>query len=214
VSTPPDLSAELHRGAEALEIQLPDDDARTAILQHLSELYRWNRRFNLTAIREPAEGVRRHALESLVALDIARAAAGSHPEPTLLDLGSGNGYPAMPLLHSVGTLRGLLFESAARKVDFLRAVTRKSGCHDRVQVIESRVATPDDLPADIHLLTLRAFPAPEQWISALADRCSRIAAWLAREDAERIAQLTAIAHRSELRPLPTHPDATLLVIHP
>ena len=211
---PPDLSTELLRQAEDLGIPLPEAAACTAILQHLSELYRWNRRFNLTAIREPAEGVRRHALESLVALDVARAAAVSHPAPTLLDLGSGNGYPAMPLLHSVGTLRGLLFESAARKVDFLRAVTRKSGCHDRVQVIESRVATPDDLPADIHLLTLRAFPDPEQWIFAMANRCSHIAAWLAPEDAERIAQLAPIAHRAEIRPLPTHTHSALLIIHP
>lgn len=163
-------------------------------------LYLWNRRFNLTAIREPLEGVRRHGLEALEATLIPGLAG----EGLLVDLGSGNGFPALPLLAARPGLAGLLVESSARKVDFLRAAARESGLGPRVRVEQLVLARIDQLPEQIAILTLRGFPDPERWVlEAVTHRPdASVLAWLALDDAGRIARmLEQRGARAEVRPL-------------
>ena len=163
-------------------------------------LYLWNRRFNLTAIRDPREGVRRHGLEALEATlipDLPRAGL-------LADLGSGNGFPALPILAARPGLAGLLVERSARKVDFLRAAARESGMAERVRVEQRVLARLDQLPEEIAILTLRGFPGPERWIlEAVTLRpAASVLAWLSLDDAGRIAGLLRQrGARSEVRPL-------------
>ncbi len=166
----------------------------------LNLLYLWNRRFNLTAIRDPLEGVRRHGLEALEATLVP----GLPERGLLVDLGSGNGFPALPILAARPDLSGLLVESSARKVDFLRAAARESGLTDRVRVEQLVLAAIDQLPAEIAILTLRGFPDPEQWIleAVLHRPGAAVLAWLSLDDASRIARLLEQrGARAEVRPL-------------
>jgi 16S rRNA G527 N7-methylase RsmG len=214
MSEPLDHRAELKRVCKELGLPLPEAGALDAIIMHLQELYRWNERFNLTGIRSPAEGVRRHAAESLAALPFLHRATAASSRPLLADLGSGNGYPGLPLLHSLGAARGLLVEKSARKADYLRSVVRRTDCQDRVSVFEGRLESESQLPERPQIVTLRAFPEPDRWVSTLAVEGRWVLAWLARRDAERIAHSPRISARAVLEPLPTHPDSTLLVIPP
>ena len=218
MSPPHDHLAALRSTCDDLGILLPGEEAQKAISLHLEELYRWNERINLTGIRSPEEGTRRHAAESLVALPFvqraAAAAPADRPAPLLADLGSGNGFPGLPLLLAVTETRGVLVESAGRKADFLRSVVRRTGCHDRVSVLESRLESEGQLPEPPDVFTLRAFPEPDRWITALARGGRWVLAWLARKDAERIARHPEVATRAVVEPLPTHRDSTLLVITP
>jgi len=100
-------------------------DVPPAILPQLSAyldlLLKWNARTNLTAIREPEEIVRRHFGESLF------AAAHLEPCETLLDLGSGAGFPGLPIALLRPEIRVTLAESQGKKAAFLREAARTLG---------------------------------------------------------------------------------------
>ncbi len=88
---------------------------------HLELLLRWNERMNLTAIRDPREIVRRHFGESLF---VARFIS---PAGSLLDLGSGAGFPGIPIQICRPALKVTLAESQRKKATFLREVVRELG---------------------------------------------------------------------------------------
>lgn len=97
-------------------------------------LLAWNAAINLTAISEPAAIARLHVADSLTALDVLRAG----PHATLLDLGSGGGFPGLPLAAALPGTRALLVDSIARKVAFLDAARRAIGLADRVDALATR----------------------------------------------------------------------------
>jgi 16S rRNA (guanine527-N7)-methyltransferase len=116
------------RIAELLEEYYPSPS--TALVGQLSAyldlLVKWNQRTNLTAIREPEEMVRRHFGESLF---VARHL----PEcETLLDLGSGAGFPGLPIQLARPGLRVTLAESQHKKASFLREAVRTLGLSTEV----------------------------------------------------------------------------------
>ena len=125
-------------------------DLQMKILEiHRDLLESWGERMNLTAIREPEEIARRHFLEGLLA---GRFLAQSGARGTLVDLGSGNGFPAIPIrvvLPEASPL--ILIESSGKRASFLRAVLRAVGWAD--SRVESRRAERGadllDLPCDI-----------------------------------------------------------------
>lgn len=195
-----ELAREVTQGWEALGAPPLDPDLAGRVGAQLHLLYLWNRRFNLTAIRDPRDGVRRHGLEALEATLVP----GLPGAGLLVDLGSGNGFPALPILAARPGLSGLLVESAARKVDFLRAAARESGLLHRVRVEPLVLQRIEQLPAEIAVLTLRGFPDPERWVLETLERrpAALVLAWLALDDAARIARaLAARGARAEVRPL-------------
>jgi 16S rRNA (guanine527-N7)-methyltransferase len=85
------------------------------------ELLRWNRRVNLTAITDPEEALEKHLLDSLTVLP--------EIEPTgrLLDLGSGGGFPGLPLRLACPHLRVLSVDAVQKKIAFQRHMVRRLG---------------------------------------------------------------------------------------
>lgn len=78
---------------------------------------------NLTAIRTPAEMAKRHFLEGIVAGEWLRQRSSTGP---LVDLGTGNGFPAVPMAVVCAKARPVvLIESSAKKAAFLRALIRE-----------------------------------------------------------------------------------------
>lgn len=106
---------------------------------HLALTLRWSRSISLTSIRAPEEAVRRHVLESLQASAHVSPAAGA-----LLDIGSGNGYPALPIKCLHPDMRAVLLEPALRKSIFLESVIRAAGLR-AIVVRRERVDRPEDL---------------------------------------------------------------------
>ncbi len=180
---------------------------------HLSLLFAWNERFNLTAITGVEASVRRHVVESLEALrhlDLG-------PLDVLVDLGSGAGYPGLALLCVVEEARGVLVEARDARAAFLRAVVRETGLDQRVEVHQTRLLTPRDLPANATIVTLRAFTAPGRWIAGALERphVRLVASWLADDDAVAIgARLRERGRGAAVHALRTNPDSALLVATP
>lgn len=135
---------------------------------YLELLLKWNARTNLTAIREPEEMVRRHFGESLfVGLALAgRLKAGD----SVLDYGSGAGFPGLPVQLLLPEVQVTLAESQGKKVSFLREAVRVLGV--KSEVWGKRV---EEMPSSrmFEAVTLRAVDDME---AAMAGSASRVAA--------------------------------------
>ena len=129
--------ARLDAGCAALGIGPLPAGAREAILGHLRLLLAWTAAVNLTAIREPAAAVTGHVLDSLAAVPLLRASGVRR----ILDLGSGGGYPGLPLALALPAERALLVDSIAKKAAFLDVATAAAGVAGRVVVAGVRGET-------------------------------------------------------------------------
>jgi 16S rRNA (guanine527-N7)-methyltransferase len=97
------------------------------IQTYLDLLLRWNARINLTAVRDPEQIVTRHFGESLFAAGVLRQAGAITPNATLADIGSGAGFPGIPIKLFAPELHVTLIESQNKKATFLREVIRTLG---------------------------------------------------------------------------------------
>ena len=137
-------------------------DALLSGLQiYLDLLLRWNSRTNLTAVREPEAIVQRHFGESLFA-GFTLAGRLFHGA-SLLDYGSGAGFPGLPIQLLFPGIQVTLAESQGKKAAFLREVVRELGTTSRVWA--SRV---EEMPVDLrfHAVTMRAVDRSEKASSA------------------------------------------------
>ncbi|HMG02060.1 MAG TPA: 16S rRNA (guanine(527)-N(7))-methyltransferase RsmG [Edaphobacter sp.] len=134
---------------------------------YLDLLVRWNARTNLTSIRSPQEIVRRHFGESLFA---ARNLGDPLPE-TLLDLGSGAGFPGLPIALLYTGVSVTLAESQNKKATFLREVVRTLALPN-VEVWADRAeALPKERRFDT--VTLRAVDDMESALAEATQRATR-----------------------------------------
>jgi 16S rRNA (guanine527-N7)-methyltransferase len=121
VTETPDLPSAyddaLQRGLDGLGLRLTAA-ARSAIDGHVRLLLAWTRSINLTGIREPAAVALGHVIDSLSALEILRGQGVDR----FVDLGSGGGYPGVPLAAALPAARALLAEPIGKKADFLNTV--------------------------------------------------------------------------------------------
>lgn len=104
--------AALDRGLGELGLALPEG-ARGKLIAYLELLAKWNKTYNLTAIREPLQGVSHHLLDSLAVLR-------ELPAGPLADIGSGGGLPGIPLAIAEPGRAVTLNDSSRKKGAFLR----------------------------------------------------------------------------------------------
>jgi 16S rRNA (guanine527-N7)-methyltransferase len=97
-------------------------DQLRKLQRHFDLLVKWNAKISLTAIGDPKEIVRRHFGESL----FTGAQLAAKPETRLVDLGSGAGFPGLPIAVLRPDIKVTLIESQQKKVAFLREVIRSA----------------------------------------------------------------------------------------
>jgi 16S rRNA (guanine527-N7)-methyltransferase len=108
------------------------------VSRYLDLLLRWNARINLTAVRQPEQIVTRHFGESLFAARHLYPSRSLEPEARrLIDIGSGAGFPGLPIKMWASAVHATLLESNHRKATFLREVVRALQLTD-VEVITGR----------------------------------------------------------------------------
>ena len=135
---------------------------------YLDLLLKWNARTNLTAIRDPEEIVRRHFGESLFA---AQHLGPPEQLPnTLLDLGSGAGFPGLPIALLHPEIHVTLAESQNKKSTFLREAVRTLG----LQNVEIWPARAESMPPtrQFHTVTMRAVDNMAAAIAAASPRAT------------------------------------------
>jgi 16S rRNA (guanine527-N7)-methyltransferase len=113
----------------------------SAFERYESELIAWNARFNLTAIDEPGKIRAKHFLDSLSCLLAMRTSMNER----VIDVGTGAGFPGIPLKIACPGMRLTLVDSVGKKVEFCRHIVDLLGLKD-VEVIQERVETIGLLP--------------------------------------------------------------------
>lgn len=130
---PPAYDAALEAGLRALGLTL-DPASRTAIDGHARLLLAWTTAINLTAIREPGAVALGHVVDSLSAVTLLR----DRGIDRFIDLGSGGGYPGIPIAIALPAVRALLLEPVAKKTAFLSTVASATGLAGTVEAAAVR----------------------------------------------------------------------------
>ena len=119
----------LVHGLEALGQSL-DKPQQTKLLALLDELERWNRKFNLTAIRKREDMLALHLFDSLVARPLLRGRR-------ILDIGTGAGFPGLPLAIAEPDREFVLLDSNNKKIQFVDHAVRSLAL-DNVTAVKGR----------------------------------------------------------------------------
>jgi len=125
-----DLAHSLDEGLAALGIILPAP-VRAKLLDYVALLAKWNRVYNLTAVRRPEQMVTRHLLDSLAVLPYLKPGR-------VLDVGSGAGLPGIPLALAREECRFVLLDSNRKKTRFMHQAVAELGLTN-VEVVAERV---------------------------------------------------------------------------
>ena len=178
-------------------------DLYPRLATYLDLLLKWNARTNLTAIRDPEEIVRRHFGESLF------AARHISPETrTLLDFGSGAGFPGLPiqLLHPELTVT--LAESQNKKATFLREVLRTLGL--KTEIWAARV---EDMPHErrFGVVAMRAVDNMEAALAAAKARIPPGGQLAVLTTAQQATTVQQAPESAQLIPLPNSDSGVLFL---
>lgn len=144
--------------AKAGQAPLTDEQAH-AFEAYLALLVRWNARVNLTAIRDEEGILARHFVESIACARALPAGIG-----TLLDFGSGAGFPGVPIAICRPEIVVMLAESQGKKAAFLQETVRMLGL--KVRVHSGRA---ESLAAQFDCVTLRAVDRMEAAVQTAAN---------------------------------------------
>lgn len=156
-----DLSQMLIEGVNSLGVRLTERQAEYC-MRYLAELKRWNRRINLTAIRKERDIVVKHFLDSFAFLKGFRPSLGMK----LIDLGSGAGFPALPLKIVCPEISVYMVESVNKKAAFLRHIVRTLQLEE-VEVLCERIDRLGDFfRSAFDVVTARAFGSLDVAISS------------------------------------------------
>ena len=179
------------------------------ISTYLDLLVKWNAKTNLTAIRDPEEIVRRHFGESLF------AAAKLYPDDpsakeTLIDFGSGAGFPGIPTKIYVPELHVILIESQNKKATFLREVIRSLGLKE----IQVHLGRAEQSALSARTVIMRAVEKFEQSLpvaASLVEDRGRLAVLIGAGQVEKTKSLVPSVQWGESVRIPGSEQRVLLV---
>ncbi|HKJ21724.1 MAG TPA: 16S rRNA (guanine(527)-N(7))-methyltransferase RsmG [Gammaproteobacteria bacterium] len=152
----------LCRGIDQLGLTVPEDAPRR-LLAYVELLAKWNRTFNLTAIKDPEQMVIRHILDSLVVLPYIKGTR-------ILDVGSGAGLPGIPLAVVKPQWSYTLLDKQGKKTRFMLQAVAELGL-GRVEVVHQRVEAYQP-PALFDSVITRAYAS----LRHMVETCGRLCA--------------------------------------
>ncbi len=107
----------IYNGAKAFNVHIETKKVNLFAI-HAKELMNWNRKINLTAITDPFEVAVKHFVDSIALVRIIP------PDVSVLDIGSGGGFPGIPLKILIPSLSIMLIDASRKKVNFLKHIIR------------------------------------------------------------------------------------------
>ncbi|HEY6266250.1 MAG TPA: 16S rRNA (guanine(527)-N(7))-methyltransferase RsmG [Candidatus Acidoferrum sp.] len=204
---PAPLSAEIIRRALA-EFQLSANDIQVLqIQQYMMVLLTWNEKMNLTAIRDPLEILNRHFCESMYA---ARAVPVENGR--LADVGSGGGFPGLPLKIMRPDLQVFLIESSIKKATFLAEVVRDLELTE-ARVLVGRYEELGEEVAPLDFVCSRAlgeFAPFLEWARSERIAAKQVILWIGARDLPEIQKIRTWEWREPI-PVPNSLRRLLLV---
>jgi len=183
----------LHQGLRDMGIVLADP-VQEKLLGFLELLEKWNRSYNLTAVRDPEQMVPRHLLDSLTVLPYLEG-------PRVLDIGTGAGLPGVPLALARPDLEFTLLDSNAKKTRFATQAMHELGLKN-VAIVQERVEKfhPD---TKFDTLIARAFASIPDMLAASRHLCAAHGRFLVMKGVFPQEELAAVTdgYRAEVKVL-------------
>ncbi len=189
----PPERANLTEGAAALGVALDDRQVDT-LLGFLALLTKWNRVYNLTAVRDPSEMLVQHLLDSLTAVVPLRRWAADAPQ-RVLDVGSGAGLPGFVIATLMPALDVTCVDAVGKKASFIRQAAVELGIRN-LHAAHSRVEALTGQRFD--LITSRAFATLADFVALTRDRLAPDGVWLAMKGKTPSDEITALASEIEV----------------
>jgi 16S rRNA (guanine527-N7)-methyltransferase len=197
LTSPAPSSAAIQRAASEFQIKL-DSNQMAQIQQYTAILLRWNAKTNLTAIVDPLEILYRHFCESMLGSVVIPA-----EKCRLADVGSGAGFPGLPMKIFRPELDLYLIESNLKKATFLTEVIRELGLTG-VRVLVSRYEALCEEIAPLDIVCSRAvgeFAPFLEWAATPGLAVQKVALWVGAQDADLIRRLSSWEWQ-ERKPIP------------
>jgi len=159
-------------------------DQVAMVREYIHLLLKWNQSISLTTVTDPEEILSRHFGESMFAAKVRPV-----ENCRLADVGTGPGFPGLPLKILVPSLKLILIESNKKKYAFLSEVVRTLGLKE-VEVLPERFEQirPETLP--VHLVSARAlgeFKELLRWSARALTPAGNLLLWVGAEDVTRVA---------------------------
>ena len=187
---------DLIAGAEALGGPL-DDAQADRLLGYLDLLARWNKVYNLTALRDPAQMLTHHLLDSLAVIapmrrhlvEVGSRVRGNDGGSTVLDVGSGGGLPGVVIAATQPNITVTCVDTVQKKVTFVRQVAAElrlpnlQARHTRVEAI-----TDTQWP----LITARAFASLPDIVTLTRPLLAPGGVWMAMKGQHPAEEITAL----------------------
>lgn len=182
------LKAHLAAGLSQLEISL-DTGQQQQLLAFVALLQKWNRSFNLTAIRQPNAMVDELLLDALVAMPYLS-------QGPILDVGTGAGLPGLPLAISCPDLRFVLLDSNGKKIRFIKQVLIELQIAN-VDVVQSRIEAFQPA-ARFATIISRAYADMSKLVSSTLHLLEENGCWLAWKGELSDAELIAVQQHAQV----------------
>lgn len=184
----------LSAGIKALNLDCPLD-VQAQLLDYVRLLHKWNRVYNLTAVRDSTQMVTRHLLDSLTVLPYLDNESNKESVgQRVLDVGAGAGLPGIPLaLLSAGShpeRRFVLLDSNSKKTRFMQQAVAELGLNN-VQVVYSRTEV-FRVEQGFDVVLSRAFASVADMLSGAGQHCVPGGVMLAMKGANPVAELTEL----------------------
>ena len=183
----PDWEKLIIDGAKAFQTRVDHQMARQFSL-HARELIKWNQKINLTAITDPGEIALKHYLDSIA------SARWIPPSSSLLDIGSGAGFPGIPLKVLIPSLAVTLIDGSRKKISFIKHSIRTLALENvnARQVRAEELAKDTDVASRFDVIVSRALSSLAAFVKLalplLADR-GIIIAMKGEMDQQKVAEL-------------------------
>ncbi|MBU4519430.1 MAG: 16S rRNA (guanine(527)-N(7))-methyltransferase RsmG [Gammaproteobacteria bacterium] len=182
----------LTSGLQALGLQLGDEQV-SLLLDYLALLQKWNKVYNLTAVRDPAEMMTHHLLDSLAAVGPLLRQTGGQPVK-LLDVGSGGGLPGVVIAITCPQIQVSCVDTVGKKAAFIQQAAASlklpnlRGVHARVEALKAEEG------AGFDVICSRAFASLVDFTTWSSSALKPLAVWMAmkgKHPADEIAALPA-----------------------
>lgn len=187
-----ELAARLGSGLAGLGLSLTDEQL-AQLLAYLDLIQKWNKVYNLTAVRDPREMLSHHLLDSLAAVVPLRRQTGGRPA-RLLDVGSGAGLPGVVFAICCPELQVDCVDTVGKKAAFIQQAATQlklpnlRGIHDRVENLRG--------PYDV--IASRAFAALADFVTWSQGALAEQGAWLAMKGKHPADEIAALPPQAEV----------------
>jgi len=192
------LEAGLREGVQALGLSLSDEQVQR-LLDYVALIQKWNKVYNLTAVRDPADMLTHHLLDSLTAIAPLRRYAQGQPI-NVLDVGSGGGLPGVVLAICMPELKVRCVDTVAKKAAFVQQVA-VSLMLPNLRGIHARV---ESLTDPYQVICSRAFASLPDFVTWSRSALAEGGVWMAmkgKHPQDEIAALPADVQVFHVEPL-------------